>query len=131
LAVNCALALQHLGRIIVRRGGLAQQRQQRHWAMPPQQMFGVFGPRCGRGPAFAVQRLAEIPEVLGIVPPIDNLRPLATEARRHLLPDPLRPVTQHHRQLQNRLVTVTIRAAPTLSAPPPRPVTPVHLPITP
>src|SRR5438874_1720982 len=96
-----ALAVQHLEGIVSQGDGFAQQYQQWHWAMPPQQMFGMLGPGGGLGRALAVQHLAEVPQVCGSVPPIDNLGPFATEARRHFVPDPLRSIANDHYRAQN------------------------------
>src|SRR6202158_571537 len=97
----------------MRRYRVARQCQQRYGPVSPQQVFGVLGPDRVLGGPLAVERLAEIPEVLGSVPPIDNLGPLATKARRHFVPNPLRPVTEHHDWPQDRLVAATILGAST------------------
>src|SRR5438046_7431424 len=83
--------------------------------MPPQLLLGMLGPGGGLGRALAVQHLAEVPQVCGSVPPIDNLGPFATEARRHFVPDPLRSIPNDHYRAQNGRLTTAVRSA---SAPP-------------
>src|SRR5947209_4008455 len=80
--------------------------------MLPEEVFGVFGPGGGFRRILAMQRLAEVPEVLGTMPPIDDLSALATKCRGHFVPDPLRAVTQDHHRAQDRFVSTTICGVP-------------------
>src|SRR5712692_6077475 len=75
-------------------------------------MFGMFSPGGSFGRAVPMEHFAEIPEVLGTVPPIADLGALATERGGHFVPNPLRAVTQHNHRAQDRFMAAAVCCAP-------------------
>src|SRR5260370_7699967 len=99
LSIGAEIATFCFERLSCLLGGCTTTRQQAEqgvWTLLPNHILGVGHPRRGRRGARTVQRVADHPDMLATVKPIQDLDALPAEGAGNMLPDPPPPIPHHH-----------------------------------